>query len=188
AASGLLDFHGQEKGDKGQQRVENLQELVSATRQLGEGDEEPDLDPLTAFLDHAALDAGDGQAEAFEDAVQMMTLHSAKGLEFPVVFITGLEEGLFPHQMSSEEPGRLAEERRLCYVGLTRAMRELYLTYAESRRLFGNETLNPPSRFLREIPGELVEEVRVRAAVSRPVGRRGTVRQEEANGIGLGAR
>lgn len=188
AASGLLDFHGQEKGDKGQQRVENLQELVSATRQFGEGDEESDLDPLTAFLDHAALEAGDGQAEAFEDAVQMMTLHSAKGLEFPVVFITGLEEGLFPHQMSSEEPGRLAEERRLCYVGLTRAMRELYLTYAESRRLFGNETLNPPSRFLREIPGELVEEVRVRAAVSRPVGRRGTVRQEEANGIGLGAR
>ena len=186
-ASGLLDFHGQEKGDKGQQRVENLQELVSATRQFGEGDEESDLDPLTAFLDHAALEAGDGQAEAFEDAVQMMTLHSAKGLEFPVVFITGLEEGLFPHQMSSEEPGRLAEERRLCYVGLTRAMRELYLTYAESRRLFGNETLNPPSRFLREIPGELVEEVRVRAAVSRPVGRRGTVRQEEANGIGLGA-
>ncbi|WP_133491081.1 DNA helicase II [Alcanivorax sp. 24] len=188
AASGLLDFHGQEKGDKGQQRVENLQELVSATRQFGEGDEESDLDPLTAFLDHAALEAGDGQAEAFEDAVQMMTLHSAKGLEFPVVFITGLEEGLFPHQMSSEEPGRLAEERRLCYVGLTRAMRELYLTYAESRRLFGNETLNPPSRFLREIPGELVEEVRVRAAMSRPVGRRGTVRQEEANGIGLGAR
>src|SRR5690606_28648117 len=126
AASGLLDFHGQEKGDKGQQRVENLQELVSATRQLGEGDEESDLDPLTAFLDHAAQGAGDSQAEAFEDAVQMKPRHSARGLGFPVVFITGLDEGLFPHQMSWEEPGRLAEERRLYYMELTRAMRELY--------------------------------------------------------------
>jgi DNA helicase-2/ATP-dependent DNA helicase PcrA len=119
----------------------------------------------------------------------MMTLHSAKGLEFPVVFITGLEEGLFPHQMSSDDPVRLAEERRLCYVGLTRAMRELYLTHAESRRLYGNETLNPPSRFLREIPAELVEEVRARAGFSRPLGGGGGgPRQQDANGIVLGAR
>tara|TARA_A100001391_G_scaffold144495_8_gene102182 strand:+ start:10312 stop:12468 length:2157 start_codon:yes stop_codon:yes gene_type:complete len=186
AATGLLEFHGQEKGEKGQQRQENLRELISATRQFG--DEDGEGDPLAAFLDHAALESGEGQADAHEDAVQMMTLHSAKGLEFPVVFITGLEEGLFPHQMSSEEPGRLAEERRLCYVGVTRAMRELYLTHAESRRLYGNETFNPPSRFLREIPGELLEEVRVRASVTRPVGGRSTLRQEDANGIVLGAR
>lgn len=186
AASGLLDYHGQDKGEKAQQRQDNLRELVSATRQFG--DEDADTDPLTAFLDHAALESGEGQADAHEDAVQMMTLHSAKGLEFPVVFITGLEEGLFPHQMSSDDPGRLAEERRLCYVGLTRAMRELYLTHAESRRLYGNDTLNAPSRFLREIPADLIEEVRVRATISRPLGRGGAVRQEEANGIGLGAR
>ena len=187
AASGLIEFHGQEKGEKGQQRQENLRELVSATRQFG--DEDGEDDPLAAFLDHAALESGEGQADAHEDAVQMMTLHSAKGLEFPVVFITGVEEGLFPHQMSAEDPGRLAEERRLCYVGLTRAMRELYLTHAESRRLYGSETFNPPSRFLREIPGELVEEVRARAGVSRPMGGGGgTLRQEGANGIVLGAR
>ncbi|ASK36581.1 DNA helicase II [Alloalcanivorax mobilis] len=186
AASGLLDYHGQEKGEKAQQRLDNLHELVSATRQFG--DEEGEEDPLLAFLDHAALESGEGQADAHEDAVQMMTLHSAKGLEFPVVFITGLEEGLFPHQMSSDDPARLAEERRLCYVGVTRAMRELYLTHAESRRLYGNDTLNAPSRFLREIPAELIEEVRTRAAISRPVGRRGTVRQEESNGVTLGAR
>ena len=187
AASGLLDYHGQDKGEKAQQRLDNLRELVSATRQFG--DEEGEEDPLSAFLDHAALESGEGQADAHEDAVQMMTLHSAKGLEFPVVFITGLEEGLFPHQMSSDDPVRLAEERRLCYVGLTRAMRELYLTHAESRRLYGNETLNPPSRFLREIPAELVEEVRARAGFSRPLGGGGGgPRQQDANGIVLGAR
>ncbi len=185
-ASGLLEFHGREKGEKAQQRLENLHELVSATRQYGETDD--DEDPLTAFLDHAALEAGEGQADVHQDAVQLMTLHSAKGLEFPVVFITGMEEGLFPHQMSAEDPTRLAEERRLCYVGLTRAMRELFLTYAESRRLYGNETLNPPSRFLREIPAELIEEVRPRANFSRPLGKSGPLRQEQANGISLGAR
>jgi len=169
-ASGLVDFHGKEKGEKGQQRLENLRELVSATREFGDEDEDSELDSLTAFLDHAALESGEGQADAHEDAVQMMTLHSAKGLEFPAVFICGMEEGLFPHQMSSQEPGRMAEERRLCYVGLTRAMRELYLTHAESRRLYGNENHNPPSRFLREIPAEFLEEIRARAGFSRPVG------------------
>ena len=165
-SSGLLDFHRNEKGEKGQQREENLRELVSATREFDVDEDEP-ADVLTAFLDHAALEAGEGQAGEHEDAVQMMTLHSAKGLEFPVVFITGMEEGLFPHQMSADEPGRLEEERRLCYVGITRAMRELYLTYAESRRLYGSETYNAPSRFLREIPRELLEEVRLGGQVSR---------------------
>jgi len=121
--------------------------------------------------------------------VQMMTLHSAKGLEFPVVFITGMEEGLFPHKMSSEEPGRLAEERRLCYVGLTRAMRELYLTHAEVRQLYGNANYNPPSRFLREIPAETLEEIRARAGFSRPMGGAAKpIRETESNGISLGAR
>lgn len=187
-ASGLLAFHGQEKGEKGQQRLENLRELVSATREFGE-DDDPDADTLADFLDHAALESGEGQADAHDDAVQMMTLHSAKGLEFPVVFITGVEEGLFPHQMSSEDPDRLAEERRLCYVGLTRAMRELYLTHAESRRLYGKENFNPPSRFLREIPAECLEEIRARAGFSRPLGGPSTpIRETQANGINLGDR
>jgi DNA helicase-2/ATP-dependent DNA helicase PcrA len=113
-----------------------------------------------SFLAHAALEAGDAQADGAEDSVQLMTLHSAKGLEFPVVFITGVEEGLFPHSMSADDPARLEEERRLCYVGMTRARQQLYLTHAESRRLHGREEYPMPSRFLREVPPELLEEVR----------------------------
>ena len=166
--TGLRDHHANERGDKGQQRLENLRELVSAMRQFEEEFEDriESRDLLIAFLDHAALEAGEGQAEAHEDAVQMMTLHAAKGLEFPVVFLVGMEEGLFPHQLSSDDPGRLAEERRLCYVGITRAMQRLYLTWAESRRVYGSDTYNPPSRFLREIPAELTEEVRIRGSVT----------------------
>ncbi|AOS96332.1 DNA helicase II [Microbulbifer aggregans] len=170
--SGLMDFHGKEKGEKGQTRVENLQELVSACRdfdgiEIPEGEEEPPL--LNQFLDSAALDAGEGQADEFEDAVQLMTLHSAKGLEFPLVFLAGVEENLFPHKMSAQEPGRMEEERRLCYVGITRAMMKLYITYAENRRLFGSETYNSPSRFIGEIPPELVHEVRLKTEISRPL-------------------
>ncbi|MGB1219962.1 MAG: DNA helicase II [Alcanivoracaceae bacterium] len=190
-ASGLLEFHRKEKGEKGQQREENLRELITATRQFDEDDLEEDVDVLTAFLDHAALEAGEGQAGEHDDAVQMMTLHSAKGLEFPVVFIAGVEEGLFPHQMSSDDPDRLAEERRLCYVGVTRAMRQLYMTHAEARRLYGSETYNAPSRFLREIPAELVEEVRARGSFSRPAApssRSAGVVQQEADGLTLGMR
>jgi DNA helicase-2/ATP-dependent DNA helicase PcrA len=115
------------------------------------------------------LESGEGQGDAWEDCVQMMTLHSAKGLEFPLVFMCGMEEGLFPHQMSLEEPGRLEEERRLCYVGITRARRQLVLSYAESRRLHGQETHPLPSRFMGEIPPELLQEVRPRIMVSRPL-------------------
>lgn len=189
--SGLLEFHRKEKGEKGQQREDNLRELVSATREFDSEDEDDAVDTLTAFLDHAALEAGDGQAAENEDAVQMMTLHSAKGLEFPVVFICGLEEGLFPHQMSSDDPARLEEERRLCYVGITRAMRELYLTYAESRRLYGKETYNAASRFLREIPAELLEEVRMRGQITRPVSaasQNGSTSAATAEGYELGMR
>ena len=163
----LIEFYQKEKGEKGQARVENLEELVSAAKQFVAGDDE--LPPLQQFLDSAALDAGDAQADEHEDSVQLMTLHSAKGLEFPLVFLAGMEENLFPHRMSIEEPGRLEEERRLCYVGITRAMQKLVITYAESRRLHGSETLNTPSRFIREIPGELLQEVRLHTSIARPV-------------------
>jgi DNA helicase-2/ATP-dependent DNA helicase PcrA len=164
--AGLVEFHGKEKGERGQARVENLQELVTAARQFEPGDEA--LSPLQEFLDRAALDAGDAQADEHEDGVQLMTLHSAKGLEFPLVFLAGMEENLFPHRMSLEEPGRLEEERRLCYVGITRAMEKLVICYAETRRLHGKESFNAPSRFLREIPAGLMEEVRLHTSISRP--------------------
>ncbi|MFT4823481.1 MAG: DNA helicase-2/ATP-dependent DNA helicase PcrA [Halioglobus sp.] len=164
---GLIEFYQKEKGEKGQARVENLEELVTAARQfVPEGEE---LTPLEQFLDSAALDAGDAQADEHEDSVQLMTLHSAKGLEFPLVFLAGMEENLFPHRMSLEEPGRLEEERRLCYVGITRAMVKLVITYAETRRMYGNENFNAPSRFIREIPADLLREVRLHTAISRPV-------------------
>ena len=166
--SGLMNYHRSEKGERGQARVENLQELVTATRLFEPEDET--ISPLQAFLDSAALDAGEGQADPYEDSIQMMTLHSAKGLEFPLVFMAGVEENLFPHQMSLEEPGRLEEERRLAYVGITRAMQKLIVTYAENRRLHGSDMYNTPSRFIREIPGELIEEVRLNGSVSRPLG------------------
>ncbi|WP_192035683.1 DNA helicase II [Halomonas sp. YLGW01] len=173
--SGLVEHHRSEKGEKGQARVENLDELVNAARAFTQGDALNDqaigegAAAMEPFLAEAALNAGDHEADDFEDCVQLMTLHSAKGLEFPVVFIAGVEEGLFPHKMSMEEPGRLEEERRLCYVGLTRAMTKLYLTHAELRRLHGKETFQRPSRFLREIPAEYLEEVRLRGQISRPV-------------------
>ena len=142
--SGLLRFHEQEKGEKAQARVENLEELVSAARAFENdmADEDEEGDVLLAFLAHASLEAGETQADRFEDSVQLMTLHSAKGLEFPLVFMAGVEEGLFPHKMSLEDPGRLEEERRLAYVGITRAMQQLVITWAETRRLYGSETFN----------------------------------------------
>ncbi len=177
--SGLYAFHGQEKGERGLARRENLDELVTAARQFAgelvlpvdaDGDEVlSERRKLEEFLDLAALEAGDTQSGDRTRAVQLMTLHAAKGLEFPLVFLAGVEEGLFPHRMALETPGGLEEERRLCYVGMTRAMQSLYLTFAESRRLHGNETYNRPSRFLREIPPEHLEEVRLNAGVLRPL-------------------
>ena len=168
--TGLLTFHKEEKGEKGQTRAENLEELVSAARAFENSAEEEDLSPLQAFLGHASLEAGETQAADHEDSVQLMTLHSAKGLEFPKVFLVGMEEGLFPHKMSLEEPGRLEEERRLAYVGITRAMQHLVLSYAETRRLYGSETFNKVSRFVREIPPALIQEVRLSNSVQRPFG------------------
>ncbi|WP_408900527.1 DNA helicase II [Photobacterium piscicola] len=167
--SGLRAMYEQEKGEKAQARIENLEELVTATRQFEIPEEAAEMSPLSAFLAHAALEAGDGQADAFEDAVQLMTMHSAKGLEFPIVFMVGVEEGMFPSSRTIEEADRLEEERRLCYVGMTRAMKKLYITYAEMRRLYGKDNFHKPSRFIREIPEQYVEEVRMKAQVSRPV-------------------
>lgn len=166
-ASGLPAHFEKNKDGRGIERLENLEQLVEATRRFAAEVPNDEGDILGSFLAHAALEAGDAQADGFEDSVQLMTLHSAKGLEFPLVFITGVEEGLFPHSMSASDPTRLEEERRLCYVGMTRAKRLLYLTHAESRRLHGREDYAMPSRFLREVPAELIEEVRG-GGVSRP--------------------
>lgn len=165
--SGLMAMYQQEKGDKGETRVDNLKELVSAVAGFQADEELPGATLMDQFLAHAALESGATQADAHSDAVQLMTLHSAKGLEFPQVFIVGVEEGLFPAQQSVEDPRRLEEERRLCYVGMTRAMQKLTLCHAESRRLYGRDSYNRPSRFLKEIPPACLEELRLRATVSR---------------------
>ncbi|NOT85341.1 MAG: DNA helicase II [Methylococcaceae bacterium] len=168
--SGLIALYQNEKGDKGEARVENLEELVNAARLFDfDQENEENLSELDLFLAHATLESGEMQGDSYDDCVQLMTLHSAKGLEFKRVFLVGMEEGLFPSQQSLEDPGKLEEERRLCYVGLTRAMRELYICYAESRRLYGRETYPRPSRFLREIPAECIQEIRLRANINRPV-------------------
>jgi DNA helicase-2/ATP-dependent DNA helicase PcrA len=170
--SGLIDHYKKEKGEKGRTRIENLDELINAGRNFDEEAFEEEIeqaDILTAFLSHASLEAGEQQGDEWEDCVQLMTLHSAKGLEFKQVFLCGLEEGLFPHRLSIEEPGRLEEERRLCYVGMTRAMERLTLSYAEKRRLYGEEKFARPSRFVSEVPRDYLEEVRLGGSVSTPV-------------------
>ncbi len=197
--SGLIEHHEKEGGEKAAARIENLQELVNAAGSYDELD--PDAEAmavesrefLAAFLDQASLDAGEGQASESDDAVQLMTLHSAKGLEFHLVFLAGMEEGLFPHKMSMDGIAGLEEERRLCYVGITRARSKLYLTHAESRRLHGEVNITRPSRFIREIPADLLEHVRLKASITRPsfgVRPAPLLRQEEVpdSGIRLGAR
>ncbi|MGQ8364540.1 DNA helicase II [Glaciecola sp. 1036] len=167
--SGIYAMYQAEKGDKAQARVENLQELVTACKQFEMPEEADDMTPLAAFLAHASLEAGEGQADADQDAVQMMTIHSAKGLEFQLVVLAGVEEGMFPSQMTNEEPGRMEEERRLAYVGMTRAMQQLIITYAETRRLYGQDKYHTASRFIREIPDEYIEEIRLRSQVTQPI-------------------
>ena len=159
--SGLIDHYKKERGEKAITKVENLEELVSAARNFNSNKElDDEIDPLTNFLTHAALEAGDNQGSEWDDCVQLMSLHSAKGLEFPLVFLCGMEEGLFPHQRSLDETGGLEEERRLCYVGMTRAMHKLYLSCAEIRNLHGKEHMRKPSRFLSEIPDDRIENIR----------------------------
>jgi len=165
---GLVEHFQKDKGEKGETRIENLAELVSAAKSFVP-DPAEEMSPLDAFLSHAALEAGEGQADAWEDCVQLMTMHSAKGLEFPLVFICGMEDGLFPHQRSIADPHGLEEERRLCYVGITRAKQSLYITHAEQRRLHGMDNYAQASRFISEIPAEHIEEVRPKVQVSRPL-------------------
>jgi DNA helicase-2/ATP-dependent DNA helicase PcrA len=191
-ATGLIEHHRKDKGERGDAKVENLLEMVSAARGF-ETEDDSELSPLDEFLSHAALEAGEGQGDAWEDCVQLMTLHSAKGLEFPIVFLCGMEDGLFPHQRSIQDPGGLEEERRLCYVGATRAMRELYLCYAEQRRLHGSDSFALPSRFINEFPRECVEEIRPRIEVTRPRASPASLRpsgpvEREAGGLSLGQR
>ncbi len=171
ARSGLRTHYELQSKGSLDSRTDNLDELVSVAARFVKGDDEETaaLSELVAFLAYAALEAGEGQTEAGEDGVQLMTLHSAKGLEFPLVFLVGLEEGLFPNNKSIEESGRLEEERRLAYVGITRARQKLVITYAEARRLHGQEMYGLPSRFLREIPSTLIHEVRPKVQVSRPM-------------------
>ncbi len=166
--SGLIEHFRKEKGEKALARLENLEELVNAARQFESDAADPDMPKISAFLAYSALESGEGQANKFEESVQLMTLHSAKGLEFPLVFLCGCEEGLFPHYMTMEDPKGLEEERRLCYVGITRAMEKLFITHAEVRRLHGKEARHRPSRFLSEIPAELLNEARLKTKVSRP--------------------
>jgi DNA helicase-2/ATP-dependent DNA helicase PcrA len=179
--SGLIDFFQKEKGERGETRIENLEELVSAARSF-EPDPAEEMSEIDAFLAHAALEAGEGQADAWEDCVQLMTMHSAKGLEFPLVVMCGMEDGLFPHQRSIADPSGLEEERRLCYVGITRARQTLYLTHAEQRRLHGTDSFSMPSRFIAEIPDEFVEEIRPRVQVSRPMRHGGSGRRPQRGG------
>jgi DNA helicase-2/ATP-dependent DNA helicase PcrA len=187
--SGLIEHFKKEKGERGEGRIENLLELVSAARGFSPESEAETLSALESFLAHAVLESGEGQADPYADSVQMMTLHSAKGLEFPVVFLAGMEDGLFPHQRSVSDLAGLEEERRLAYVGATRAMRHLYITYAEQRRLYGVDTYGQPSRFISELPAELVEEIRPRLQVSRPAfTRRNMVEESAAPGMRMGSR
>lgn len=166
----LIEFYKKDKVDKSDEKIENLEELVNAAKLFDfDSNNEEGMNELDMFLTHASLEAGDNQSDENEDCVQLMTIHSAKGLEFKSVFLVGMEDGLFPSQQSIDDLSRLEEERRLCYVGMTRAMQILYLSYAESRRLYGRESYPRPSRFIREIPVELIQEVRIRANISKPV-------------------
>ena len=168
--SGLIEYYQKEKGERGLARIENIEELVSAAGEFNAEDEELEgMEPLQAFLAHAALESGETQADAHSDCVNLMTLHSAKGLEFPNVYLVGMEEGLFPHQRSSEDLTQLEEERRLCYVGITRAEKALTMTYTQHRRLHGQDYYPQPSRFINEIPAELINEVRMGGSIVEPM-------------------
>jgi DNA helicase-2/ATP-dependent DNA helicase PcrA len=168
--SGLMAFYGQDKVEKSAEKIENLKELVNAANLFKmDVNSDADISELSEFLSHAALESAESQANEFDDCVQLMTLHTAKGLEFRLVFLVGLEDGLFPSQQSIYDAGKLEEERRLCYVGITRAREKLYITHAEKRLLYGRETPASKSRFLRELPSELLEEVRPKREVSRPM-------------------
>lgn len=158
--SGLYEHYQKSKNDLSESKLQNLQELVNAAKQFRDTEQEGERTLIAAFLAHASLEAGEMQAEDYEQHVHMMTIHAAKGLEFPLVFIAGMEEGVFPSKQSNDDFAKLEEERRLCYVGMTRAMQKLVISHAEIRRQYGREEYHRPSRFIREIPSEFIDEVR----------------------------
>ncbi len=189
--SGLIEHFQKEKGEKGKARIENLEELVSAAQEFEIGDDEElaEMDALSAFLAHAALESGETQASEASDCVHLMTLHSAKGLEFNDVFLVGMEEGLFPHQRSSEDLVQLEEERRLCYVGITRAQQRLTMTHAQHRRLHGSDYYPTPSRFIEEIPSELLNDIRLGGSVTESLfSRQDNSSETDKDGLSLGQR
>jgi DNA helicase II / ATP-dependent DNA helicase PcrA len=192
--SGLRVHYAEESRGTLDSRTDNLDELVTVASRFSPPDleDEEELPELVAFLAFASLEAGEGQAEAWEDGVQLMSLHAAKGLEFPLVLLAGMEEGIFPSRRALEETGRLDEERRLAYVGITRARERLILSWAEARRIHGVDLPGVPSRFLREIPAGLLREIRPRVQVSRPAlhDRRGaaTLQEDSGHGLRLGQR
>ena len=188
--SGLIEYHRKEKGERGLARIENMEELVNAAGEFNADDEELEgMEPLQAFLAHAALESGETQAGEYSDCVNLMTLHSAKGLEFPNVYLIGMEEGLFPHQRSMEDLTQLEEERRLCYVGITRAEKALTIIYTQHRRLHGQDYYPQPSRFISELPEELINEVRMGGSIVEPMFARsrpsGSI--TDGNDTGMGA-
>ena len=166
--SGLYALYENATNELTRSKLENLKELVNAASQFVPIHTDLDMTPLALFLSHITLDAGDSQSDPYEDSVQLMTLHAAKGLEFPFVILCGMEEGLFPHKMSSQDPDRLEEERRLCYVGITRAMQKLCMTYATSRRAYNSEFIGHRSRFISEIPDNLITEIRFKTKIQKP--------------------
>jgi DNA helicase-2/ATP-dependent DNA helicase PcrA len=166
--SGLVTYLKSKKTEKSETRIDNISELVNAAYGYRPLADEEGLSPLQSFLSHAALESGDNQAAEWEDSAQLMTMHSAKGLEFKLVFIAGMEDGLFPHQRSILEPGGLEEERRLCYVAITRSMQELVISFTQQRMLHGTYHHSQPSRFLLEIPEKLIDETHQLGQLSQP--------------------
>ena len=179
--SGLVSHFKKEKGEKGLARIENLEELVKAASEfeLDEAEESTDMNSMQAFLAHAALESGETQSGDKSNCVHLMTLHSAKGLEFPSIYLVGMEEGLFPHQRSCNDLKQLEEERRLCYVGITRAKKTLTLTHTQFRRLHGSDYYPQPSRFIDEIPSELLYEIRLGGSVTNALLTKKTINNQE---------
>ena len=185
--SGLIPFLKAKKTEKAETKLENISELVNAAHGYRPLIDEDELSPLQSFLSHAALESGDNQAADWEDSVQLMTMHSAKGLEFKLIFIAGMEDGLFPHQRSILEPGGLEEERRLCYVAITRSMQELVISFTEQRMLHGVYNHSQPSRFLFEIPENLINEshqLGILARARTPIKKKNTAQHAGAFKLG----
>ena len=157
--SKLIPHLKEKKTEQSATKIDNIMELINAAHGFRQPFDDDDLSPMQSFLAHAALESGENQASEWQESVQLMTMHSAKGLEFPLVFIAGMEDGLFPHTRSQLDPGGLEEERRLCYVAVTRSMKELYISYSSQRMLHGNMMSCQPSRFLYEIPNELIDDL-----------------------------